>query len=57
MYILKISLQNHEKFSQKFSENFFAYYDLIYGIVLTIVVISYLFFIFPQLYILFVFVS
>lgn len=57
VYILKISLQNHEKFSQKFSENFFAYYDLIYGIVLTIVVISYLFFIFPQLYILFVFVS
>ncbi len=56
-YILKLSLQNHEKISRYFSENFFAYYDLIYGISLTLFVIIYLFFIFPQLYILFVFVS
>ncbi len=57
IYLLKISLQNHEKISRYFNENFFAYYDLIYGIILTIFIISYLFFVFPQLYILFVFVS
>lgn len=56
-YILKLSLQNHEKISRNFSENFFAYYDFIYWLSLSLFIIIYLFFVFPQFYILFVFVS
>lgn len=56
-FLLNVGLKKHPKTSQKISENFFAYYELFYTVFLTIFIIAYLFFVFPDLYILLIFVS
>lgn len=56
LYIGKILLQRN-KIKNKIPENFFVYFDLFYGTFLVIFIILYLFFVYPQLYILLVFVS
>lgn len=56
LYYLKFFLRKKD-IIKKNRDNFYAYYDLIYAIVLIIFTITYLFYLFPQLYILLVFVS
>ncbi len=56
LYFLKIFLKKKDVI-KKSKENFYAYYDLLYAISLIIFAIIYLFYLFPQLYILLVFVS
>ncbi len=55
-YFLKIFLKKKD-FIKKGKDNFYVYYDLFYAITLIIFTITYLFYLFPQLYILLVFVS
>lgn len=55
-YWLKILIQK-TKLKNNVSESFFAYYDLFYATLLIIFIIAYLFFVFPQMYILLVFIS
>lgn len=55
-YALKWLIQR-TKLKNNVSESFFAYYDLFYATLLIIFIIIYLFFVFPQMYILLVFIS
>lgn len=55
-YILKILLIRNDKFLKK-HENFWEYFNLIFWIVLIIFLIVYVFYLFPELYALLIFVS
>ncbi len=55
-YIIKILLISNTKFLKK-HENFWEYFNLLFWIVLTIFMIGYVFYLFPELYALLIFIS
>ncbi|NDK08013.1 mechanosensitive ion channel [Candidatus Gracilibacteria bacterium] len=56
LYIVKILLLRDDKFIKK-HENFGEYFNLIYGIVIIIFFIGFIFYLFPELYALLIFIS
>ncbi|MFA5916825.1 MAG: mechanosensitive ion channel domain-containing protein [Candidatus Gracilibacteria bacterium] len=55
-YIIKILLVRNDKFMRK-RENFGEYFNLVFGITLVIFLIIYIFYLFPELYVLLIFIS
>lgn len=55
-YIIKILLVRNDKFMRK-RENFWEYFNLVFWITLVIFLIIYIFYLFPELYVLLIFIS
>lgn len=56
IYIIKILLIRNEKFIKK-NNNFWEYFDLLYWITIIIFLVMYIFYLFPELYALLIFIS
>lgn len=56
IYLIKIVLVNNNNFRKK-HENFWEYFDLIFWVSLVIFLVIYIFYLFPELYVLLIFIS